>query len=399
MVEMILFYLLAFVLFVYFFLKMIQKNDTNYLYILLISSLGIAITFICLTAKIELNIGNIILSYIFSIIFPICLIIIEKKGIVLTEIIYLTKYNIYSKINNEEKAKEALLKLVEKNNKSFYAHKYLAQIYEKEEQYNVALEEYIRAEELKSTDNQIKYKMAWLYNKCEMPDKSIEILQKLLKENPKMQQASNLLGDIFQEQERFKEAANVYLEAVKYNPEDYDLYYNLGIVYTRLNDFQSAKEYYEKAAELNSLLYNAKFNLGQIELLYNEIDEAQEYFTQCLQNEYLETDSYYYLAYISMLKGEEENAINYLNIAVSESPRLYEKIKKEIIFRIIFNKIEKPKNNGKKKIHTNIKMKEKLAIKHLKKTYELVGNLNNNDYKAMKIIQTKRREENQKERE
>ena len=140
--------------------------------------------------------------------------------------------------------------------------------------------------------------------------------------------------------------------------------------------------------------------MGQISLLYNELGEAEQYFIECLQDENLEEDAYYYLAYISMLKGEEQNAINYLNTAVNENPEIYEKIKGELIFKLIVNKIEKPDNNKtKKEKKKRLTKKEKEAIRHLKHTYELVGNLNNNDIKAMEIIKTKRMEEKQKERE
>ena len=70
-------------------------------------------------------------------------------------------------------------------------------------------------------------------------------MKELLQKKPEWQEASLLLGDIYQEQERFKEAVSVYLDAIQFHPENYDLYYNLGMVYTRLNDFQNAKEDYE----------------------------------------------------------------------------------------------------------------------------------------------------------
>ena len=67
---------------------------------------------------------------------------------------------------------------------------------------------------------------------------------------------------------------------------------------------------------------------------------------------------------------------------------------------MIFDKIEKPNNNKIKKEKKNkLTKKEKQVIRHLKHTYELVGNLNNNDIRAMEIIKTKRMEEKQKERE
>ena len=100
-----------------------------------------------------------------------------------------------------------------------------------------------------------------------------------------------------------------------------------------------------------------------------------------------------------MLKGEEYKAIQYLNVAVGENPETYDRIKKEIIFKIILNKIDKPNKNKEQKKKHNIKMTKKQikTIEHLRHTYELVGSLNNNDIRAMKIIKTKRKEEKQKD--
>ena len=395
MLERILFNVIALGLFLFLFFRMIQKNDTNYIYILIMQALGMAISFFGLIMRIELHIILTIVTYILSIILPIIVILIERKGITLTEVIFLSMSLFYNKIGMEDKARDVLLQLIEKDPRSYYGHKTLAEIYEKQNDLEVATEEYIRAANIRPNEDKIQYKIADLFNKTGKQDGAIKILQELLKKKPEWEEASFLLGDIYQEQERFKEAVNVYLDALEYHPENYDLYYNLGIVYTRLNDFQSAKEYYEKAAQLNSLLYHAKYNLGQIALLYNELEEAEDYFIECLQDEELEEDAYYYLAYIAMLKGEEEKAIQYLNVAVDENPEIYDRIRKELIFKLIFNKVDKPTKNKVSNKNKKIKPKKKEidAMLHLKHTYELVGNLNHNDIKAMRIIKTKRKEE------
>lgn len=398
MLERILFNVIALGLFLFLFFRMIQKNDTNYIYILALQALGIAIGFFALIINVKLPIIVLILTYIFSIILPIIIILIERKGITLTEVIYISIYKMYSKLGLEDKAKNTILKLVEKDKYSFYGHKLLAEVYEKEGNLEIATEEYIRASNIRTNEDKIQYKIAELFNKTGKQNGAVKILQELLRKKPEWEEATLLLGDIFQEQERFKEAVSVYLDAIQYHPENYDLYYNLGMVYTMLNDFQSAKEYYEKAAELNSLLYNAKYNLGQIALMYNELEEAEDYFMECLQDEELEDDAYFYLAYIAMLKGNEIKAIDYLNVAVGENPEIYDRIKKELIFKIILYKVDKPSNNkSPKKKNVKITKKEKETIKHLRHTYEVVGNLNHNDIKVMKIIQTKRDEEKERE--
>ena len=71
MIEQLLFTIIAFGLFVYIFFKMIQKNDTNYIFILILQTIGILLNFIEVLAKIELNIVFIILKYILAILVPI----------------------------------------------------------------------------------------------------------------------------------------------------------------------------------------------------------------------------------------------------------------------------------------------------------------------------------------
>ena len=397
MIERILFNIIALALFLF---RMIQKNDANYLYILALQALGITISFTLLLIKIELSIWLFILTYLLSIVLPIIVILIERKGITLTEAIFLAITKLYSAMGKEEKAKQTLQKLIQKNPKSYHGHKALAQIYEKENALQIAIEEYIRAANMRPNEDSMQYKIADLFHQTGNPNNAIKILQELLRKKPEWEDASILLGDIFQEEERLKEAESVYLDALQYHPENYNLYYNLGMVYTKLNDFQNAKEYYEKAAELNSLLYRAKFNLGQIALLYNEIEEAEQYFVECLQEEELEEDAYFYLAYIAMLKGEEQKAIQYLNVAVDENPEMYDRIKKELIFKLVINKVEKPsKKKESRRKPQKLTKKEKETISHLRHTYELVGNLNHNDLKVMKMIQKKRNEEKGIERE
>jgi len=388
MIEKILFAMIAFILFIIMFFKIIQKNDTNYVYILVVQALGIITQFIGMLFNLKIPSILLIFCYIFSIVLPILILLIEKKGLNFSELICFI-YTTISKDN--DKNKKIIMQLIEKYPNSYYAHKMLAEIYEKEENYSIAAEEYMRALDGNRNDYNLYYKIANSLNNINKQEEAIKTLNTLLKEKPDYYEASLLLIDILYEKENFKEAVTVCREALRYKPVDYELYYNLGMLYTRLNDFQNAKEYYEKAAKLNTLLYNVKYDLAQIALIYNELEEAEEYFMECINGECLEDGSYYYLAYIEMLKGNKDKAINYLNIAVEENKKYYEKAKKEIVFKLIINYINKP-TNDKEKI-SKITTKEEKTILHLENTYELVGNLNNNDKKIIKKIKKEKEHE------
>ena len=56
MIEKILFAIIAFILFITLFFKMIQKNDANYVYLLLVQTIGIIIQFIALLIDLKIPI-------------------------------------------------------------------------------------------------------------------------------------------------------------------------------------------------------------------------------------------------------------------------------------------------------------------------------------------------------
>ncbi|MFR2533676.1 MAG: tetratricopeptide repeat protein [Clostridia bacterium] len=398
MVERIIFNVLAFALFVIIFMKMIQRNDTNYIYILAIQALGMFMGFIGLLGGFTLPITILIITYLFCIIIPLAVIFMEKKGLLFSEFFYTSVAQFCLSTGKQEEAKKIILKLIDKIPNSYLGHKKLAQMYEKEEKKETAIEEYVRALEINHKDDNAYFKVAQLLVETDKKQEASKMLTDLLKKKPDQIEASLLLGDILYEQENFKEAISIYLDALKYHPEEYDLYYNLGMTYTRLNDFQSAKEYYEKAAKLNSMLYHAQYSLGQIALIFNDLEEAQQYFMQALNDGELEADSYYSLAYIAMLKGDAPKAITYLNEAIEEKPQIYEKIKKETLFQYILKQINKPTNEKKKEKtkEETLTKKERQTLYHLENTNALVGNLNHHDVKAIRKMKEKNKE--QKER-
>ena len=400
MIEKIIFNLLAFAIFIIVFGRFIKKNDTSYVYILGLEFIGIVINFIELLANIHLNLFLRILIYILSIIIPGIILLIEyKKKIDFPEILNIILAKMALNAGNTDKAKDYLFKLINKYPESYMGHKTLAEVYEKEDKYSVAADEYIRASELNNKDIKLNYKIAKLLNKDERPEEAITVLQDILKKKPEYYDATNLLGEILYSNERYKEAINVYMNALRYNPGNYDLYYNLGMVYTMVNDFQRAKEFYEKAAEINSLLYNAKLSLGQIALISGDLDEAEQYFKESLKGEDVEAGSYYYLSQVAILKGDKEKATNYMNIAVELDPKIYKKAQKEVVFTPIKNEIKKPEKEDKEeKRKTKLLLKERKALNHLSQTCSLISTLNNDDITMMKNVKEKEIEEQERQR-
>ena len=266
--EQLTFTILTFGLFVYMFFKMMQKNDTNYILILVMQAIGIALNFIAVLTKKEFGIFFIILKYILGIIIPVAVIAIEKKEIPLIQVLNVTKAKIYLKLGNNKKAKEQLINLVTKYPENYIGHKMLAEIYEIEGGMRKAIDEYVQAIDINKKDYDSYYKIAELLNNLEKSDEASEMLFSLLSKKPDYYKATELLGNILISKEMYKEAVNIYQDALKYNPLSFEINYNLGIAYTMINDFQNAKICYERAADINSLSYNSKYSLAEIAISY-----------------------------------------------------------------------------------------------------------------------------------
>ena len=321
-------------LFIIIFFKIIRKNDGNYIFILVLQTIGIIVSFLEILNKINESILGGTIRYVFSIVIPLLIIFIEIRGINFSEILSVIAAKFFMLIGDTKTAKSILLKLVTKYPESYLGHKLLAECYEKEGGMRRAIDEYVTSVDINKKDYKSYFKIADLLRDLGKKDEAIQMLETLVKTKPDCYEASILLGELLCEQERFKEAANVYNEALRYKPADFDLYYNLGIVYTRLSDFQMAKEMYEKAAAINHRMYGANYNLGLIAFIQRDYDTAEKYFEKSLYGE-LEAMSYYQLAKIYVYKGEKDKAITFLNKAIELDPKLLQLANKEKTFKKI----------------------------------------------------------------
>lgn len=389
MLERIIFNILSFSLFIIIFFKIIKKNDTTYVVPLILEAIGIAI------GLIEILIGRFlgtfirVITYLLAIVLPLAIILIEKYGLNFSELLYIFLARLCNIFNNNKKAKQLLMNLINKYPESYNGHRLLAQNYEKEGGMRKAIDEYVKAIDINKKDYDSYYKISELLVNLGKKDEAIQMLTNLIHNKPDYYNASKLLGGLLCEQENFKEAINVYMNALKYNDkESFEIYYNLGIAYTRLNDFQNAKNCYEKAAKINALNYKGYYNLGLISMLYDDLDEAEKYFIEGIKVEDTEPESCYQLARIYVIKGEKERAINYLDRAINLDSSFAEKAAKDTVFLSIERYI--PKNIN-KIIRKKVAMTkpELLVKKHLEDTYLLVGKISKNELKNMNIIKEK----------
>lgn len=367
-IEQLIFTFISFAIFVYMFFRMIKNNDTSYVFVLVIEAIGITLNFAEVLFGIKLNLLFMILKYIFAILFPITIIILEKKYVPLFEMINVMKSNIYMFFGDTKKAKQALISILDKNQNSYQAHRLLAEIYEKEGGMRKAIDEYVKVLDLKPSDYVTYFKISVLLKDLGKKDEAIQMLKTLVSKRPEMKEANNMLADLLLQEKKYKQAITMYVQAIKYDSNNAQLYYNLGLAYSMMNEFSLAKECYKKTVELDSNYYNAFYRLGQISLLYRDIESAEKYFLESIYGE-TESKSYYQLAKIYMIKNNKTKAATNINSAIQIDYKYYKMAIDEPIFLPIKQLIIKPDEKAEPEIKESEQERE--ISDYLDDTYNL----------------------------
>ena len=157
LVEKILFNMIAFSLFIIIFSKIIRRNDTNYISLLVLEAIGIAICFFEIMLDLHSGIIVKIIRWTLSIVIPGLVIILELRGVNFSEILALFAAKFLCFIGDQKDAKTVLLNLINKYPDSYACHKKLAEIYEKEGGMRRAIDEYVKVLEIKRNDYKSYY--------------------------------------------------------------------------------------------------------------------------------------------------------------------------------------------------------------------------------------------------
>lgn len=374
MIEKIIVTLASFILFFYiFFFKMIKKNDTTYLIILGTEAIGILINFIqILYGVLRTGLFKGIV-YIFALIIPTLVFILEYKHINVSELMYVIAARILLVFGKTKKTKELLIDLSKKYPTSYFAHKMLAEIYEKEGGMRKSIDEYVKVLEIRRNDYKSYYRISLLLRDLGRNKQAILMLENLLKVKPEHYLAAQMLAELLIEKEDFKTAITIINKALKFNDDKEDLLYNLGIAYIKTNDFSLAKNCFEKIINLNNQHYKSYYRLGQLALLYRDFDMAENYFANSTYKE-KEAKSYYELTKIYMMKNQKDKATLTMQKAIEADIKFYTIAKEEPILFSIKEYIKKPET-----IETQVQEEtktEQMIEEYLNDTYNLTKILN-----------------------
>ena len=366
MVAVILFSIISLAIFIYTIAHLIKDKNWFLFIEIAIELIGIISNGIYMIAG--RKVPEIIFAFnvFFSIIIPIGLFIIEKRGMKLGELIYLARAN-----GDKENMANILIEALEHYPNSVLIHKKFLKYYLEKGARGDAEDEYLKLISLEPKNTELYVELAKFYREDRKYNEAISALEEIYKDNLESLEICKLLGDSYYDAGRFEDALGVYGKALQVHPESFDLYYAMGMTYTMLNDFNSAKEYYDKAAKINSYRDEvANLNLGQILYIIGEYDEAQKFFEQLIMSDddKISANAYYNLAKIKIIKGEHELAAKYCNLAIELDPEIKKRISNDKRFEIILSKLHMEKE---KTIHTRTSEKERKIINYLNRNFEI----------------------------
>lgn len=155
-------------------------------------------------------------------------------------------------------------------------------------------------------------------------DTDIEAYKKAIESDPLNINACFILGNIYNENNKFSQAIEYYNKAIEINPAYAIIYNNLGIAYAQNNEHNKAVKSFEKAIELGHNEINT-YNYAGIS--YNRLElyeKALEYFNKALNIDPNFASTYIYMGNCYYDEEKFDKAIECFQIALKLSPDSFE---------------------------------------------------------------------------
>lgn len=336
MIELIIFGIISLILFTYIAKRSLEIRSYVSNTILILNIVGIIIMPLIYVKTNKIYMASRIISLILGIILPIVIIIIEYLTKVSYDekiILYIAEFYEFTK--NRKKAKDIIVKYLEKYDDSYLLHKKLATIYEKEGGTRKAIDEYVEAVSIKGTDYESYFRVIELLEYLDKKDEAITLIERLLKVYKRYPKAYIMYANLILEKGNLKEVAKIYEEGLSYNKESKEIMYNLASIYVRLNEYSLAKKNLESIFKLDKKSHIVCLNLAQIAMIEREYSEAKMYLDIAKKEKEIEDIVYYEIAKINVLERKEEEAISNLNKALEINPNIIGKINATEIFKEI----------------------------------------------------------------
>lgn len=149
-------------------------------------------------------------------------------------------------------------------------------------------------------------------------EKSERFFQKAITIDPENGAIYYNLGNVYYNQDRFKEAIKLYQQAMKYNIEPVDCNYMIGMSFNQLNAHKEALPFLMTAAEKDHQQdTEVQFQYGLVLCQLEMFDQAIKQLKIVLSIDSNHVDAIYNLGLATYMKNEDvDEAIEYFNQAI-----------------------------------------------------------------------------------
>jgi tetratricopeptide (TPR) repeat protein len=145
--------------------------------------------------------------------------------------------------------------------------------------YKEAIEPLKQAVQLDPTRSGYKLMLAKAYRLSSEPDKAIELLTAILKENPEHVEAGVTLAQLISTKKQPDKVIATLEPLLKFK-KDYPLYHMLAQAYYEKENMDKAREYFEQAVRLNPRAGSDYYQLGNIYLMQSRFAKAASAYEQ-----------------------------------------------------------------------------------------------------------------------
>lgn len=199
-------------------------------------------------------------------------------------------------------------------------------IYSQMKDFNSSIHYLTMALPLAETEDQIDIYLdiAYAYQKLNLIDKSIEVLENGLALHPTAEPLLYELGFSYDRVGKYQEAIDTYLQYIEERPYANMAWYNLGNTYNKLELFDKAVWAYDYSILIFPEFAPAHFNMGNAYMSLGKYHQAIDRFKEVLNLEGDDPMALNYLGEAHEQLLEYDIALNYYRLSIEIDPTNYE---------------------------------------------------------------------------
>ncbi len=335
------------------------KQKEKYLYIILIFAVVFELLFIiCMLANIQIN--SILQAFvlIFAYLVPMVVVLLNSADVsIRLKILYVIAQVAYALRKYEFAA--GLLNGAIKNDKKNVKFYYLrGKSLERLGDLAGARDMLFKVVELDRDNKEIYLELAQILDRENKKDTALVMLSHALKIAPDYVYAKEMMGIIYSEIGRDKEALSIYEELAASSEGTYNTYYNLAIIYWRNNQIDEAIKAYNVAVGMNPKLYEAYYALGRLYFVEENYEQSIYNLEKALKDDALKAKVEYMLAENYIKQGELEKTVEHLEKAVKQDASYLKKAKDNGSFEAISLEISRLQDENKELVSVTYDLKE-----------------------------------------